>query len=277
MLSLSAGLMLTADLFGQVQVYTRKEKLKDFTSKTTKVVLTGDSFLDEALKESVASVWTVSPYEFCTAEEFKTLKKSGSFYFLMVVKTRMKNELSPGISMLTLVKGGPEAEKSIEDMLEVVSFPLRAAEEPGGREFILLPAFLSIIQEHVSSLADSEMKAYSNLRADNKKKLKIKRIYFSKNDIAPHVDDRLKKSLDQDILLMDDDEMLDEAFIEHAPNVVVSYVVAPSDPVDGAVCYKMLIGTDTHGLYWYNKHKITSRRGAGFLSSDLRSIRRLRR
>ena len=50
-----AGLLLTTDALGQAQITTRREKLKDFTSKTTKVVLTGDEFLDEAVKESVAA------------------------------------------------------------------------------------------------------------------------------------------------------------------------------------------------------------------------------
>ena len=32
------GLLTALDAAGQAQVYTRKEKLKDFTAKTTKVV-----------------------------------------------------------------------------------------------------------------------------------------------------------------------------------------------------------------------------------------------
>ena len=37
-----AGTLVTTEIFGQVQITTRREKLKDFTSKITKVVLTGD-------------------------------------------------------------------------------------------------------------------------------------------------------------------------------------------------------------------------------------------
>ena len=73
------GLFLTTDAFGQAQITTRREKLRDFTSKTTKVVLTGDEFLDEALKESVAATWTVSPYEFCTNDEFQSIKTKTDF------------------------------------------------------------------------------------------------------------------------------------------------------------------------------------------------------
>lgn len=272
-----AGLLLTTDALGQAQITTRREKLKDFTSKTTKVVLTGDEFLDEAVKESVAATWTVSPYEFCSNEEFQNLKGNADFYFLMVVKGQFRRESEPGIDMLTLVKGGEGADKSINDMFEVVSFPLRSTEDPSGREFVLLPAFLKIIQEHTTSLTDTEMKAYSNIGAKDSKRLRIKRIFFWAEDFAPQVDEQTKRSLDEDILIKEDEDEVDEIFSEGTFNTVVSYVVAPSEPVNGSICYKMLIGSDNHELYYFKKHKITARSGKGFLSSDIKSIKLLRK
>lgn len=271
------GLLLTTDALGQAQITTRREKLKDFTSKTTKVVLTGDEFLDEAVKESVAATWTVSPYEFCSNEEFQNLKGNADFYFLMVVKGQFRRESEPGIDMLTLVKGGEGADKSINDMFEVVSFPLRSTEEPSGREFVLLPAFLKIIQEHTTSLTDTEMKAYSNIGAKDSKRLRIKRIFFWAEDFAPQVDEQTKRSLDEDILIKEDEDEVDEIFSEGTFNTVVSYVVAPSEPVNGSICYKMLIGSDNHELYYFKKHKITAKSGKGFLSSDIKSIKLLRK
>lgn len=272
-----AGLLLTTDALGQAQITTRREKLKDFTSKTTKVVLTGDEFLDEAVKESVAATWTVSPYEFCSNEEFQNLKGNADFYFLMVVKGQFRRESEPGIDMLTLVKGGEGADKSINDMFEVVSFPLRSTEDPSGREFVLLPAFLKIIQEHTTSLTDTEMKAYSNIGAKDSKRLRIKRIFFWAEDFAPQVDEQTKRSLDEDILIKEDEDEVDEIFSEGTFNTVVSYVVAPSEPVNGSICYKMLIGSDNHELYYFKKHKITARNGKGFLPDDIKAIKRLRK
>ena len=277
LICLLAGLLFSADLFGQAQIYTRKEKLKDITAKTTKVVLSGDEMLDEAIKESVAASWTMSPYEFCTMQEFEKIKTSDKFYFLLVVKGQQRKEAEPGIDMLTLVKGGEGASKSINDMLEVVTFPLRSATEPSGREFILLPAFLNIIQEHAQGLLSSEVKAYSTLSAEDTKKLAIKRIYFSKEDFAPQVDDKTIDSLDEDIIVEDDEEDVDKVFTDGTYNAVISYVVAPTEPVNGSVCYKLLIGADNHKLYWYKKHRISARSGRGFLTGDLRTINQLRK
>ena len=276
-LCLLAGILLPSEIFGQAQIYTRKEKLKDITAKTTKVVLNGDEMLNEAIKESVAASWTMSPYECCSVEEFEKIKTSDKFYFLLVAKGQQRKESEPGIDFLTLVKGGEDASKSINDMLEVVSFPLRSASEPSGREFILLPAFLSIIQEHAQNLTSSEVKAYSTLSAEDTKKLAIKQIYFSKDDFAPQVDDKTIESLDQDIIVKEDEDDVDEVFTQGTYNAVISYVVAPTEPVNGSVCYKLLIGADNHKLYWYKKHRISARSGRGFLAGDLRTINQIRK
>ena len=271
-LAFLALLTISSDIFGQAQIYTRKEKLKDLTAKTVKVVMTGDEVLDEALKQSVTNAWTISPYEFCSGDEFQKIKTDNKYYFLIVVKGQQRKEAEPGIDMLTFVKGGEGADKSINDMFEVVTFPFRSAEDPSGREFLMLPAFLTIMQEHAIGLTSSEVKAYSSLGATDSKKLRMKQIYFCEDDFEKNI-----KSLDEDIFVEGDDIDPDDVFAEGKFNAVVSYVVAPTEPVTGSVCYKLLIGADDHNLYWYKKHRITSKQGAGFLDSDLKAIKLLRK
>ncbi len=276
-------LMLTALMsfpsvsFAQAQIYTRKEKLKDLTAKTVKVVLTGDEVLDESLKQSVTASWTISPFEFCSNEEFQKIKTDNKFYFLLVVKGQQRKESEPGIDLLTLVKGGEGADKSVNDMLEVVTFPLRSAVDPSGREFIFLPAFLTIMQEHAMELTKSEVKAYTPLGGNDTKKLRMKQIYFFEEDLSPQVQDKTLESLDDDTFVKEDEEDVDDIFEKGTFNAVVSYIVAPTEPVDGSVCYKMLIGADNHKLYWYKKHRISPRQGAGFLDSDLKAIKLIRK
>ena len=274
---LLVGTVISADLFAQAQIYTRKEKLKDLTAKTTKVVLTGDEVFDEALKESVSATWTISPFEFCTNQEFEKIKTSDKYYFLLVVKGQQRKESEPGIDLLTFVKGGEGASKSINDMMEVVTFPLRSAVDPSGREFILMPAFLAIIQDHAMTLMTSEVKAYTPLGATDSKKLGMRRVYFSKDDFAPQVDQKTIDSLDEDVIVEEDEDEVDKVFTDGTFNCVVSYVVAPSEPVNGSVCYKLLIGADNHKLYWFKKHRISAKSGSGFLDSDLRAINQLRK
>lgn len=272
-----AVILAPTGLFGQAQITTRREKIKDFTSKTTKVVMSGDEILDEALREAVTTSWSLSPYEFCSKDEFNALKTNAGHYFLLVVKGQEKKEYEPGIDLLTLVKGGPEAAKGINEMLEVVSFPLRSAQLPSGRELAVLPAIIKVMQGLTKTMTSSEMKAYSSLNSYNKNlgKIKNRQLYIPAEDIAPQVDGKTLGKLDQDIFITDEDEV-DDILARGAYNAVVSFVVAPADPVDGSVCYKMLFTADTQELLYFKKHRIGSRRGRGFLPDDLKEIKKAR-
>ena len=110
-LLLLAAILLPILAGAQAQINTKKFKIGDFTEKTTKVVLTGNDFYDSCLKDEVAARWRISPYEFCTLDDFETLKKEDSFYFLLTTKGQFRKETEPGLQFLTLIKGGQDAEK----------------------------------------------------------------------------------------------------------------------------------------------------------------------
>lgn len=269
----AACLILSISCFAQGQITTRREKLKDFSSKTTKVVIPDDDILAEALREGVTSSWTITPYEFCSQAEFDKDKTNGNFYFLLIVNNKQRKEITPGIKMITLVKGGEGAAKSINDMLEVVSFPLCSATESTGREMIIIPAILTIMQKHASSLTDSELKAYMTVKVSPKdmKTLSKKRVYISKDDLAPQVNVSGLNKLNPD-LVIEEEDYVDSLFTEKAYNSCISYVVAPEEPMSGSLCYKMIIEADNYKLLYYKKHKITARNGIGFLPSDIENI-----
>ena len=130
---LSSALFIPATSLAQAQINTKKVKISDFTSKTTRVVTAGNPFYDSALKEEISARWRISPFEFCSLEEFEQTKCSEDYYFLLVTKGQFKKESEPGIQFLTLVKGGKDAEKGIDQMLEIVSMPFAAADSPSGR------------------------------------------------------------------------------------------------------------------------------------------------
>ena len=82
---LIAIVLIPAICSAQAKVYTKKVKLSDFPTKTTKVVLTGNDMLDNPLKNEVARRWHISPYEFCTIAEYDSIKTSPDYYFLRMV------------------------------------------------------------------------------------------------------------------------------------------------------------------------------------------------
>ena len=59
---------------------------------------------------------------------------------------------------------------------------------------------------------------------------------------------------------------------EALEDCLVSYVVAPTEPMAGSFCYKMLIDNRTHKLYYYRRHRISNTLAPGFLKEDILRI-----
>ena len=271
---LLASVMMPLLAGAQAQINTKKTKLGDFTEKVTKVVLNGNSFYDLALTDEITARWRISPYEFCTLEEFESLKGNDDYYFLLITQGQFRKETAPGLQFLSLVKGGSGAEKGIDNMLEVLSLPFASAEYPSGREMVFLPALVDIMQTHTLEAMEKDFKAYGGLGhnvQDLAKSGKMK-IVFCEDDLSGLVTEAVtKRKFDENIIVTDEDGA-DRHMLDNASGTLVSYVVAPSEPVPGSYCYKMLIDSQTHKLYYFKRHRISKKNGAGFLPEDIERI-----
>lgn len=261
----------------QAQINTKKVKISDFTQKVTKVVLTGNDFYDSMLEDEVKTHWRVTPYEFCTYEEFMAERNSSDYYFLLTTTGQFKRDDEPGLEILTLVKGGTGA--TINSMLEVVYLPFAASEDPSGRETIFMPAFLNIIQNHALRSMEKDAAGYiglSNSVADLGRDASLQ-IVFSKDDLSSEITREFRDlNFDSDMMVTDEDSA-DDFMLESKPGTLVSYVVTTTDCKVGSYCYKMLINSETHELYYFRRHRITKKFGPGFLAEDIRNINSLRR
>lgn len=262
----------------QAQITTKKVKIADFTEKTTKIVLTGNDFYDIKLRKEITAGWTLSAYEFCTLEEFNSLKTSDNYYFLLTVDGQFKKENGPGLTFLTLVKGGESASEGISKMLEIVSLPIASAEDPSGREFVFMPAFIDIIQNYTEASMSKDVNGYIGLMSNTTsfKTCPNAELIFAECDLAADVDRAFRDlNFDSDMMVVDEDDA-DDRMAESTPETLVSYVVAPVEPTTGSYCYKMLIHPETHELYYFRKHKISKKYGVGFLQEDILRINKQR-
>lgn len=266
--------LLPALAWGQAQINTKKMKIADFTQKITKVVLTGNEFFDMALQNEITMGWRISPYEFCTMEEFEEYRTSDEFYFLVSVDSKFRKDNIPTISYLTLVKGGQGAEGGIDKMLEVVSMPVASAQSPSGREFVFLPALLEIIQNYTLASMENDVNAYGGLGTITQKIEKGSGFMavFTEEDICPSVYDMEKVEFSEDELFITDENKADSYMLDRADNTLVGYVVAPSEPMPGATYYKMLINARTYQLYYFAQDKVSRKEGAGFMPADIKKI-----
>ncbi len=270
----AAALLLPLMASAQAQIDTKKFKISDFTQKITKVVLTGNPFHDGCLKGDIEAKWNVSPFEFCTMQEYETLKNSDSYYFLLTTEGQFKRENEPGLTFLTLVKGGKMAEGGIDDMLEIVSFPFASADSPSGREYVFLQAFLDIIQNYALDSMERDIDGYTGLPnySMNISRSGDMTLVFSETDLAADVTPEVKNAcFDENVLVLGEEEA-DEYLSSEKSNTLVSYVAAPSAAKPGSYCYKMLVDPPTNTLYYFRKHRISKKFGAGFLAEDVKRV-----
>ena len=273
-LILITAVMLPILASGQAQITTKKAKIADFPNKVTKVVLPGNAFYDGAFQEVISSRWRVSPFEFCSLSEFDKLKGSDQYYFMMLTQGQFKNENEPGLQFITLIKGGADAAKGIDSMLEVVTVPFAAADFPSGRELIYLPALIDIIQNYTMSSIEKDFSNLGGLSAyaTNLTKANKMEIVFAEDDLSDEITEADKAAMAEKNISITDSEEVDALADGKGSNTLVSYTVAPEEPVAGSFCYKMLIDTNTHELYYFRKHKISKKLSKGFLSEDIKRI-----
>ena len=263
----------------QAQINTKKMKIGDFPEKVMKVVLTGNPMIDSVLQDEISSEWRISPYEFCTTDDFEANKTNPDFYFMLLSKSQFKEEAEPGIEFLTVVKGGKDAEKGIDAMLEACSFPVRSAQMPSGREFDFLPYIIDAMQGYIRKSMTDDRVGYAGLGkyASGLGGTAGKKVVFAEGDVSKDMPESVRnKALAAGIEIVDDDEA-DELLGTGDENCVVSYTVAPSAPTFGSYCYKMLFGAGDHKLYYFKKQSVGRDGDCGFIASEFNKLAAVRK
>ena len=234
----AALLLLVAPVPGAAQgkVYTKKAKLSDFPVSTTKVVLSSQSLLELTLHDEVISRWRVSPYEFCTVEDYQREKEDASFYFLRFVS-------EDGVFFLSLSRGGNQKAPSMLDRpFDVVRVPAGSVDAMSGQEISFLGAYVDIVQDFVEQAMVSDRVGYGGIAA-------------------------LQRSISGKTVFLSPSEA-QNALSEGTPDGLAAVVVAPSSFSGAQTIYKMLITTDTHELCLYREEKCRNAQDAVFSERD---------
>ena len=239
---LLAGFCLGAAAQGRL--YTRKARLEDFPTRTTKVVIGGSSFLDLAFREEITTRWRISPYEFCTPEDYEALKTDSSLYFLNIAS-------DAGVAFIVLTKGGLEDEKdNLKKPFEVARIPIASIDEPSGKELMFMGAFVDIMQAFVEDAMLSDQAAYAGLKWYNSRK-------FSGMQIC-----------------VNDSDRIDALYLAGSENTLLGITVVPHLVQFGSRCYKMLISADSHELYYFASVKYRGPMDTSFTDKEIKQFNR---
>ena len=213
-------LLLPLVCWGQKRIYTKSYRLQDFKSKTTKVVLSGTPEFNQALRENITSLWTISPYEFCTQAQYDKQKSNPDMCFLYT-------EVNKGIVFLTLAKGGKKNDTNpLKRPLEIISVPISGEKDKSGQVLIYMPVFISIVQDFTDAAMESETAAYSGIGA-------------------------ITHGIPHGITIYTDPAEAAEAFRNHRPASAVRIVITPDGNPDSKPRHKMTFSTADYRLFSY--------------------------
>lgn len=268
-----ASLVVSVSAMAQPVLKDLRNNFKNFSAKTTMVVLSPDGIVDAAIRDAVTKGWKLSPYKFCNYNEYEKIKNDTSFFFLIKTDGRQRREAEPGIEYLTLVKGGYEMRNSIERHPELISLPLRSLDEDHFN-VSYAPAYISIFQNYIRKIQRGVLLAFTGEMSytDSQDGIENKTILFNTSDLSfvPEPDEIKWMFRSKGYVV--EEEKISEALDKALPNHIVSLVIAPRDIPKGGVCYKLLISTDNHELLYYKKHKLGNRNPRGFSRDDIKRI-----
>lgn len=256
-------------LGAQAKIYTKKMKVADFTEKTLKVVLSGSEMTDVPFKAEVIKRWKLSPYEFCTQEEFHTLKTDPNYYFMFIVGK--KDELDH----LEVVKGNPNPGENLEKMLSVVSLPIRATGNKSIRYLVYLGAYLDFFQTFISEAMVNDIIGYSGLsrKALNARATEGSTFLLADCDLARQsIDGETQVKMEQTRMRVVSEEDATEALLNASPSTLVSYCIRPVNIPKYKYYYTFLIGADDHKLYYCRKRYYVKDEEAGFTVSAIKNL-----
>ncbi|MEN6619515.1 MAG: hypothetical protein ABFC28_08515 [Rikenellaceae bacterium] len=268
------SLFLVTNISAQKVIKDVKNNFNNFGTKITKVVIPGTGLIDLSIRDAVKKGWKISPYEFCTSQEYDKIKEDTSFYFLLRTDGIFGNEYEPRLEYLSLIKGGPKFKKGLFLSAEIISLPFQAKDNESGHILPFIPAYLDIMQNYIYKVQKKNLLAFTGKSSygENLNGIKGKTILFNSTDIGfPTIKDEIKWKFRGRAESVTADE-IEKTIYESVPDLVVSLVISPAGNPKGGYCYKLLIGAENHELYFIRKHKISTRLQAGFTKEDIKKI-----
>ncbi|MDD4639031.1 MAG: hypothetical protein PHT63_04660 [Bacteroidales bacterium] len=266
------SILMSVSLSGQRLFGGSGSDFGSFGKRVTKVVLQGNTLTDIVLADAVKKNWIISPYEFCYIEEYERIKEDTSFNFLLRTDGIFNKEYEPRLEYLTLIKGGPEFRKGLFMTTEYISLPFQSRDDVSGIAHAFLPAFLNIMQNHIISaqkggLAQSKRKSISSYLNE----LNGRQLIFGVDDIGYQTGEDEIKWTFRNRAEVSDNDIKENAMRDYTKNTAVSLVISPGDS-GGGYCYKLLIGSDNHKLYYFRKHRFNSGKQPGFTKKEIKQI-----
>lgn len=253
------------------------DEIKQFVNSRTCIVLEANqmSVYNTYIGKAINYYWKITPFEFINNDDFESRRRDPSYSFILLTETSFEKDKSGTVYyFLNLLQG-----KNIEEigkMPEVCAVPLAVEGEDDLEYGYKLGAILSFIQNHALRISeDPSLTGRRYLRFYNRNNPEVKNriILARKKDLAPEVDteEKIKAVYPGRVQIAEEDDIV-RAVQNKDEGKLILHKVGPSDQRNAGICFKMLIGTDDAGMYYYNEHTISKSYPDGFLQADFKRI-----
>ena len=276
-------LALLIVLFSFVQINAQREylptaeDLDHFHTTKTYVVLSDNPMAEYnfEIQDAVKKYWNITEYEFIKFDEFgeKSADKNASFLYVAAVNFE-KDKSHTRYKFLCVSLGGDYV--SIDDMKDVANLPLSYHGVDEDRYTYKLGTMVKFLQNHIklitedpSMVSQNVYKHYNENMADARQKT----LYMLEEELDKPVSSeaRIRQVYPYEVKIVEPED-IKELIMAGDENAVFLHKVGPEGKQMNARVYKILIGAADGKFYYFDYHKVNSKKPDAFLESDFKKL-----
>lgn len=255
------------------------EDLNRFHTTKTYVVLSDNPMAEYnfEIQDAVKKYWNITGYEFLQYDDFgdKSVDKNASFLYMAAVNFE-KDKSQTRYMFLCLSLGGDY--ETIDDMKDVANIPLSYYGVDEDRYAYKLGTMVRFLQDHIRLITENPdmvsqnvYKHYNTNMAD----MKGKTLYLVEEELARNVSSeaKIRSVYPYEVKIVEPEE-IKELIMAGDENAVFLHKVGPEGKKMNARVYKILIGAADGKFYYFDYHKVSSKKPDAFLESDFKKLAR---
>ncbi len=262
----------------QIKIPVAKtHEIKTFLNNKTYVVLKNDILSDynDAITEAFKKHWKITEYDFIKESDFKNMKNDPNKSFVMINLVYFDKDKTKTLFDFIIATNGGNF-KSVDDMPTICAVPLCYNGALESDYSYKIPLMVKFIQNHITTCSENP-----NLNQDNiadyymskSGSLKDKTFYLLKEEVEPVV--RSKNSFGGAYPYAFDyttRENIKNIIDNNTSDAVTLHLIYPKLNNTLSYCVKIIIDTENGLLYYWNKHKLSNKKGDYILKSDLKKL-----
>jgi len=253
------------------------EDLTRFHATKTYVVLSDNPMSDYniEIRDAIEKYWTLTEYEFIPHDDFKEKSVDKNASFLYVAAVSFEKDKSRTRYMFLCLSLGGDAE-SLDDLKDITNLPLSYHGVDEDHYTYKLGTLVRFMQQHIQMITENPNMVSQNVFQhynDNMGDVKGKTLYFVEDELAMDIstEARIRNVYPYDVKIVDREE-IKELIMAGDENAVFLHKVGPEGKKMDARVYKILIGAADANFYYYDYHKVSSKKPDAFLSNDFKRL-----